>query len=534
MVLNIYRQVAFCSSVSRYFDIPIVGFHRQVAPRNQLPVLVDDNVLSILFTPGPYLDVACFGFRLAMYRYHTVIRAQGNIPFCRNCFHIRAVVADGDTSIPSLCYNIYAGLNSFSNINITFSGSHGHAALVRRHGIANRNIPCLRLHRQVLLHRQVFPKGNISLSFCPGIECPFGRYVIGHFQVAVLRGQVCILTGFQFTVLGDDDVLPVFALRIFRIRRFHPDVAGRGRCLAIDFHFTVPAFQGNVLICRYGFHIRPAIPDSDGSFPGLCGYAPVPGGYALLDIDIAGGYIKINIVACSDLSSRAFRIVFKVFVSAVPDSHTPRFGLDIHRTACRNIFSHKDISVIRSHGDVAVYRYVNAKRDTAFIRNIHSQLPFGYRIIGYFDITVVGFQRQVAAGNQFAFVVDDNVLIIFRIPGPHLDIPLFCFCLAEYGNNAVLRVQGNILFCRYRFLIHPVAANEDIPVFVGNAYASVVGNYRLDYIYLAAVGLDRNVLISFHIAVSVISHDNIPGACGQIRFSACRQVFPYKDVAGAR
>ena len=131
-------------------------------------------------------------------------------------------------------------------------------------------------------------------------------------------------------------------------------------------------------------------------------------------------------------------------------------------------------------------------------------------------------------------MVDDNVLIIFRIPGPHLDIPLFCFCLAEYGNNAVLRVQGNILFCRYRFLIHPVAANEDIPVFVGNAYASVVGNYRLNHIDLAAAGLNRNILISFHIAVSVISHDNIPGACGQIRFSACRQVFPYKDVAGAR
>ena len=153
MVLNIYRQVAFCSSVSRYFDIPIVGFHRQVAPRNQLPVLVDDNVLSILFTPGPYLDVACFGFRLAMYRYHTVIRAQGNIPFCRNCFHIRAVVADPDISF--LIDNIYAAIiryHSFYNIYCTLAG-------------LDRNILiCLHIAVSVISHDNIPGTG---LQVCP-------------------------------------------------------------------------------------------------------------------------------------------------------------------------------------------------------------------------------------------------------------------------------------------------------------------------------------------------------------------------------
>ena len=423
-----------------------------------------------------------------MNRNDTVIRAQLNIPGGRYRFHIRAVVANGDTTVCGRCGHVNTGLNSFANVDVPLSGSHSYTALTGRYGLAYGDIALFRAHGKVLLYRQVFSQGNIPLAFRPGIECPFCHNVIGHGKVAVPGGQIRIVAGFQPPVLGNDDILSVFTRRIFRVRRFHADIAGGGGGLPVYFNLPVPAFQRDILLRRHGFHIRPVIADPDISFRRLRSYALVLRGYAVPDVYVAFGYRKIYIATR------------------------------------RQVFPDRNAAFLRPHGDGAVHCHIHPKGNIALVGHIHRQVPFRGGVVCYFNIAVVHFQGQVAAGSQLAVLGDHDVLGLLRIPGPQFDIPRFCGGLAVNLDLAVFGSQGHVLVRRHGFHVRAAVADGNVTIFSQGRYAALLRLHLLADGNVAGACFHRHVACYSDIPakgnIALVIHDDlqVPFGQGAIRY----------------
>ena len=74
-------------------------------------------------------------------------------------------------------------------------------------------------------HGYVLIQRDVSLSTGLRVQRSLCCYVVRHVQIAVLRNQVHVMTGFYLAVLVDDDVLAAFTFDIFRAGSLQRNIA---------------------------------------------------------------------------------------------------------------------------------------------------------------------------------------------------------------------------------------------------------------------------------------------------------------------
>ena len=542
LVGDIDRHIALGCRVARDCNISVVSFQCQVTPGEQLAVLVDDKVLAVLFAPRAHPDIAALAFRFAVDGYLAVFRNQVDVLLRRYRVHILPVVADCDIAL--LVVDVYASIfgdYGLGNIDFAFARSDGDI-LIRFHGaiavmayshvsgpglqirlapcrqvFADKDVALFRLHGEIAVYGYIHAKSDIALARNIDGHVALGHRVARNGNIPVVGFQCQIAPGEQLTVLVDDNVLAVLLAP-----RAYLDIAVLAFRFAVDGHLAVIRDQVDVLFRRYCFRIRPVVANRDIAFLVVDVYASVFGNDSLGNIDKAR--------ACLD---RDILLRFHVAVALEANDYISGAGQQIHLAACRQILADKDASRARLHGEVAVYGYLPAKPDIALVLDCDRHVALGHRLVRDGNISVVGFQRQVAAGNQLAVLVDDKIPVLLLAPRVQLDIAVPAFRFAVDGDRAVVRDQVDVLFRRYRFHIRPVVADPDIAFLVVDGHASVVRNHGPGDADCTFARFDGDILLRLHVAVAVDAHEYVAVAGPQIGLASRRQILADIDASRA-
>ena len=132
-------------------------------------------------------------------------------------------------------------------------------------------------------------------------------------------------------------------------------------------------------------------------------------------------------------------------------------------------------------------------------------------IIRYFDIPVIGMQRQIPAGNKLAVMGDHQVVpcLFVLVVGIYGNIAFHGRGLAVNRDCAVYRFQGHVLFCCHRINVRAVVAHMDVARIGLQGYTAIVGNDRFYNINIAVAGGNRHVLFCGYASRSIAAYRNI-------------------------
>ena len=118
-------------------------------------------------------------------------------------------------------------------------------------------------------------------------------------------------------------------------------------------------------------------------------------------------------------------------------------------------------------------------------------------------------QRQILSGNQFAILVNDNILRVFFIMRVHSNIACGGFCLALYLDYALCYVHINIAFGINRPHIRSVTADPDISVIRRYLYIALIGHNCFYNLNVPSFGCNVYISIGLYVAAVCITYCNI-------------------------
>ena len=416
-------------------------------------------------------------------------------------FHIRTY---GNVAAVHGCVYILAGFDIFTNIDFSVSDLHRYVALHSFYSMTYRNIAFIRLHGQAVLYRQVSSKGNVTLYFRLRIERTFGRHVIRHHQVAVLRNQICVLAGFQFSILTKDDVIPIRV--VLFTGGFHSDVTFYSGCPAVNRNPAVFRFQRHLLFGFYGVFCIRIVANMDIAGVRLHRNASVFGFYGFFDVYVAVGNANVHIVrrnyaavsfvvAYGNVARTHGHVDFVVSLYLCAYGYVARLHVHIHIMIGSYICAHGNVALSKSlQIHVIVCRYISAYRNITLRNNRCVYIVACFDAVIYIDVAGSDFQvyisldsfhirayGNVAAVHGYVYIlVRSDVFLYVNAAGTHVHLHIVAGVhIRAHSNLTRLHVHIDIVVGLYIGAYGNIAINGGLHIHID------AGRYICTYCNLA-------------------------------------------------
>ena len=564
LVIHLDDQVPFGHGVVRYLDAAVIGMQGQVAAREQLAVLRDDNVLCIVLVQRHYGDIAFLGPRGAVHsdgaalhgQIHILLRVNrvfvfivADIDLAIFCPYSHAAVRRHDGSLHRYV-TLLLDVDGYVLFGLDIAGAvflahryvaglrgHGYRTLVSRDGLAYGDVAGISLHGHVFRNGNVFAQFNVAPVAGPGVEAVFRTHVVRDAQVAVFYGQVRIVSSRNLAILGKYNAL-VCIIGIVYNRYVH--IAGlRGR-LAVDFNLAVVALQVHVLFGPQGILVL-VVADFDVASLRQDIHAAVIRPYGLHHVHIAIVHRHAHILAGLYVGAYGNVALLHGHVHILARFHAGAYrNIAFHvgghgYTAVLGInrFTYGNVARVGGHVQVIVYGNVITQRNIAAFNRLRIQVPACGHTARYNQVASGHDQVGVAARCNLAVLVKDNAFSAFHIGivgCMYGNIAGFRSSLAVDPDLSAVGDQAHILFGPHGIIVF-VAADLDIAFRYMYVYAAGLRLHGLVYGNVAGTYGHIHIVIGNYAALSVLAYLDVAGLHVHIHIVARVHIRAYGNVA---